>query len=353
MRSLWLAPLAFSLLVPSLPAQLHIGGGNGFNSAGNVSIHVVLPNQRSAGPYLMVRLLMEDSTGMVAGTSYTNDMGEVQFSGIVVGSYHVEVSGDGIQTTSSQTFDVDDRKMSQMQFVVVRRTEDSGPAPVSAHSPMVSATDLKAPPRAVKELDKANEAMAEQNWKKAKEHIDKALALDPGYATAYNNLGVLYAKTNDMTNEEQALKKCLSLDDHFGPALLNLAKLDIRQKDYPDAESLLLREVAVDPDDPGSLLLLADSQYMNRHFQAAIFNADKAHQVSPDHPSFVHYIAARAYQQENEQQLALQEFEQFLKEEPKGPRADHVRGDIARIEAAQQAAVHQQTATTQQRAPAQ
>jgi regulator of sirC expression with transglutaminase-like and TPR domain len=347
MRLLWLAALAFSVLVPDLHAQLHIGGTNGFNSAGNISIHVVLPNQRNAGPYLMVRLLMEDSAGMVAGTSYTNDAGEVEFSGIAVGTYHVEVSGDGIETTSSPTFDVDNRKMSQMQFVVVHRTEDSGPAPVSVHSAMVSATDLKAPPKALKELEKANEAMAEQNWKKAKEHIDKALALDPDYATAYNNLGVLYAKTNDLPNEEQALKKAISLDDHFIPALLNLAKLDIRQKDFPDAESLLLREVAVDPNNPESLLLLADAQYMNRHFQAAIFNADKAHSASPDHASFVHYIAARAYQQENEQQLALGEFEQFLKEEPKGPRADHVRADIARIESAQRAAAAHSQASAQ------
>jgi len=347
MRLLWLAPLSFTLLVTSLQAQLHIGGTTPFNSSGNVSIHVVLPNQRSAGPYLMVRLLMEDSTGMVAGTSYTNDTGEVEFSGIPVGSYHVEVSGDGVQTTSGRTFDVDNRKMSQIQFVVVQRTADSGPAPLSVHSAMVSATDLKAPPKALKELDKANEAMAEQNWKKAREHIDKALALDPDYATAYNNLGVLYAKTNDLSNEEQALNKALSLDDHFAPALLNLAKLDIRQKDFPDAESLLLREVAVDPENTESLLLLADAQYMNRHFQAAIFNADKAHSISPDHASFVHYIAARAYQQEGEQQLALGEFEQFLKEEPKGPRADHVRGDIAAIEKAQRAATAHQQASAQ------
>lgn len=347
MRWLLLAPLAASLLIANLQAQLHIGGSGGINTSGNVSIHVVLPNQRSAGPYLVVRLLMEESTGMSAGTSYTNDMGEVEFSGVAVGTYHIEVSGDGIQTTNSPTFEVDDRKMSQMQFVVVHRTEDGGPAPLSVHSAMVSATDLKAPPKAVKELDKANEAMTEQNWKKAKEHIDKALVLYPQYATAYNNLGVLYAKTNDLTNEEQALKKAISLDDHFAPALLNLAKLDIRQKDFPDAESLLLRDIAVDPDNTESLLLLADSQYMNRHFQAAIFNADKAHSVSPEHASFVHYIAARAYQQENEQQLALGEFQQFLKEEPKGPRADHVRGDIARIESAQRAAAAHQQATAQ------
>ena len=90
-------------------------------------------------------------------------------------------------------------------------------------------------------------------------------------------------------------------------------------------------------ENPESLLLLADSQYMNRHFDAAIATADKAHTSSHEHASFVHYIAARAYQQENKQPQALAEFQLFLKEEPKGPRADHVRGDIAKIEQATQA----------------
>ena len=62
------------------------------------------------------------------------------------------------------------------------------------------------------------------------------------------------------------------------------------------------------------------------------------HAAAQEHPSFVHYIAARAYQQENRQPEALAEFQRFLQEEPKGPRADHVRGDIAKIEANSQRA---------------
>jgi len=52
----------------------------------------------------------------------------------------------------------------------------------------------------------------------------------------------------------------------------------------------------------------------------------------------VHYIAARAYQQQNQQQRALAEFQTFLLEEPKGPRADHVRADVAKIQSVNQEA---------------
>ncbi len=333
----WLVPFVVSLIIPSVQAQLRGGFGGAAAGVGNVHVHIVLANDRNAGPYLLVRL-MSGSSDAVVGTSFTNDIGQVDFIGVPVGDYHVQVSGDGIQTTSSDTFEVDNRKVSQAQYVTVRKIEDTGPKPVSTHSNMVSAADLKIPSKARKEVDKANESMAEQNWKKGLEHLNKALAIAPDYATAYNNLGVLYARTNDMPHEEEALKKAISIDDHFAPAFLNFAKLCLQQKNFPQAESLLQKEVSMDANNAEALMLLADAEYMNRHFDAAIVSAHASHAAAQEHPSFVHYIAARAYQQENRQQEALTEFQMFLKEEPKGPRADHVRGDIAKLQQATQAA---------------
>jgi tetratricopeptide (TPR) repeat protein len=330
-----IAPVVVSLLLTCAQAQLR--GGNGQNTTGNVHVHIILSNDRNAGPYLKV-CLMEGSVDQVIGTSYTNDIGEVDFLSVPMGQYHVEVSGDGVETTISPTFDVDNRKVTQSQYVTVRQVAETGPKPLSSHSTMVSASDLNVPQKARKEVDKANEAMAEQNWKKAQEHLEKALAIAPQYATAYNNLGVLYAKTNDIPHEEEALKKAIAADDHFAPAFVNYGKMCILQKNFPLAETLLQKAVTVEPGNVESLMLLADAEYMNRHFDAAIVSARQAHSSEKEHPSFVHYIAARSYQQEGHQQEALAEFQVFLVEEPKGPRADHVRGDIAKIEANSQRA---------------
>lgn len=329
-----LAAVLISFLVTPLQAQI-FGGMKGA-SAGNVHVHVVYGNDRNAGPFLTVKLLEGSSDAMV-GVSFTNDIGQAEFIGVPVGNYHVHISGEGIEATDSPTFEVDNRKMTQAQYITVRQVEDSGPKPVSAHS-TVSVAELNVPDKARKEVDKANEAMAEQNYKKALEHLNKAIALAPQYATAFNNLGVLYARMNDLPHEEEALKKAVTADDHFAPALVNYGKLSMQQKNFPQAETLLEKAAGVEPSNVETLMLLADTQYMNRHFDAAISSAQQAHTASHEHASFVHYIAARAYQQENHQQQALAEFEMFLKEEPKGPRADHVRGDIAKIEATTQRA---------------
>jgi tetratricopeptide (TPR) repeat protein len=326
----WLAPvIVVFLLLTSVRAQI-FGGMRGSN-VGNVHIHVVYDNDRNAGPYLQVRL-MSGSTAESLGTTYTNDIGQADFTGVPVGDYHVEVSGDGIESTASPTFEVDNRKVTQAQYVTVRHLVDAGPKPVSAHSTMVSAAELNVPDKARKEVDKGNESMAMHNWNKAEEHLNKAIALAPQYVIPYNNLAVLYAKMNDLAREEEALKKATSMDDHFAPALVNYGKLSLGQKNFPLAETLLEKAVRVEPANGESLMLLADAQYMNRHFDAAIVSAHQAHTAAPnEHPSFVHYIAARAYQQEGKQAEALAEFQLFLQEEPKGPRADHVRNDIAKI----------------------
>ena len=331
----WLVPFMVSLVITCVHAQLRGGGPGG---SGNVHVHVVLSNDRNAGPFLKV-CLMEGSVDQVVGTTYTNDIGEADFIGVPMGDYHVRISGDGVETTDSSTFEVDQRKVTQAQYVAVRQLAESGPKPLSSHSTMVSASDLHVPPKARKEVDKANQSMAEQNWKKALEHLNNAIAIAPQYATAYNNLGVLYAKTNDLPHEEEALKKAIAADDHFAPAFVNYGKLCLLQKNFPQAETLLQKAVSVEPDNAECLMLLADAEYMNRHFDAAIVSARQAHSSDKEHPSFVHYIAARSYQQENRQQDALAEFRLFLVEEPKGPRADHVRGDIAKIEANGQRAI--------------
>jgi tetratricopeptide (TPR) repeat protein len=327
----WLAPVLFSLLIPHASAQRGASGGAVQISVGSVHIHVVYADDRRAASNLLVRLMQGPSSTPVQ-TTYTNDAGKADFWNIPVGNYHVVVSGDGIQTTDSAMFEVDARQVSQAQYVTVRPIEAAGPKATGSRSGTVSASDLNVPSKARKELDKANEAMARQEWSKAVDLLNKAIAIYPQYVGAYNNLGVVYSRMNDAAHEQEALQKAISLDEHFAPACENLAKLYLRQKDFSQAETLLGKALSVDPNNSQNLTLMADTQYMERHYDAAIATAQKAHGLSGEHPSVVHYIAGKAYEQEKRKDQALAEFQMFLKEEPSGPRADHVRGDIVKMQ---------------------
>lgn len=331
----WLIPFLFCLLIPHTQAQTRSRTGSTSLSTGNLHVHVVDADDRRAAKNLLVQLMQGPSSTPVQ-TTYTNDAGKADFWNIPVGDYHVVVSGEGIQTTDSTMFEVDARQVSQSQYVTVRQIDASGPKPANPKSGTVSAADLNAPSKARKELDKANEAMARQEWSKAAELLNKAIAIYPQYVGAYNNLGVVYGRMNDMAREQEALQKAISLDEHFAPACGNLAKLYLQQKKFSEAEGLLGKALSVEPNNGQDLILLADTQYMERHYDAAIATAQRAHSLPNEPHSVAHYIAGMAYEQENRKQQALAEFQIFLSEEPAGPRAEHVRSDIAKMQSSAQ-----------------
>jgi len=59
------------------------------------------------------------------------------------------------------------------------------------------------------------------------------------------------------------------------------------------------------------------------------------HAIPHQNLAVVHYIAARAFERENRLQEALAELQIFLTEESSGPRADHVREEIAKLKSGQ------------------
>ncbi|HXM24062.1 MAG TPA: tetratricopeptide repeat protein [Terriglobales bacterium] len=315
------------LLVPCAPAQF------ASPNAGNVKVRITFTNDRGCEVQAHIRLMGGAGTTQVA-EGFANDNCSIEFAGVVPGNYHVLVSGEGIVATDSGVFEVDSRKGAQSVDVEVKRAGEADPVrPRTPNSPTVSAGDLNIPEGARKEFDKASDLMAKENWKKAMERLDKALALYPKYAAAYNNLGVIYGKLGDRAREREALQKAVSLNDHFAPAYANLAKMAIVDRNFPEAESLLNKATAANPEDSQTLVLLANVELLDQHYDEAIANCRKVHSMVHDSQALVHYIAARALEHENRPVDAVAEFQTFLKEEPSGPRAEAVRKEMAGLQA--------------------
>jgi Flp pilus assembly protein TadD len=312
-------------LSPHAPAQF---GGQG--QTGNIRVRLVFENGRRCNIRAHVVLMTGASTSPVAD-AYTDADCMVGFDNLTVGSYHMAISGEGIQDTDSGLFDVDNRKVSQFEFITVKPKESETASSVNA-GPTVASVDLNIPKKARKEFEKANELIARQDWNHAKDELIKAVALYPQYADAYNNLGVVYARLGDFTQERKVLQKAVALNEHLSSAFVNLGKMDIRERNFPDAETQLAKAAAIDANDPETLMLLANVELMNRHFDAAIAHCHQVHSLPHDSQTLVHYIAARALEHENRLQDAANEFHTFLQEEPSGPRADAVRKELSALQ---------------------
>lgn len=296
---------------------------------GNVHVHVVYQSDRPALPRLRV-VLMNGSGSTPVSESFTNEEGRAEFTHIPVGMYHVIVIGEGIEDGDSGMFEVDRRKTSQDLFVSVHSSATSS-TPSAGGPVSVAAVDLKLPANARKEFDHASKAIADQDWPKALQRLNRAIALYPQYAAAYNNLGVVYGRTNDPKREREALEKAVSLDDHFLAASVNLAKLCLREHNSAQAEKLLENSLQVETASAETLTLLAEAQLLSGHFDEAITTAHNVHSMPHQNFAVVHYIAARSLEHQNRFKDALDELQVFLIEEPIGARADHVRQEVVKL----------------------
>jgi tetratricopeptide (TPR) repeat protein len=320
-------PLAL-LLLPLL--SMSVSPAAAELQTGDVKVYVTYPDDRAATEQIKIDLI--SGANQVAET-FTNDHGQAQFFGVPIGNYRVQAGGEGIQTTESEMFEVDARKGSQSIFVRVRPTaENGGTKKTSGANATVSASDLKLSKKASQEFDKATKLIARQEWQKAIDQLNKALALYPAYAEAYTNLGVVYSRLGDAGKEREALEKAIAANDHFPPALVNLARMEMKEHNFATAEAHLNQAAAADPTDPRTLALLAQAQLLDHHYEEAIASAGKVHAMSHGAFALVHYVAARAWERLNRLPDAVRELKLFLTEEPSGEHATSARQEMAAIE---------------------
>jgi Flp pilus assembly protein TadD len=321
--------LSLITLSPLCSFGLQFGNSSG-RDVGNLRVRVTDTNDRPLGIQAHVQLIGTGSASVV-DEGYCNNEGMIAFSSVPVGSYHLIVSGDGLEQTDSGFFEVDERKTTQMEFVRVKRTANADDDALGAGN-KIAVRDLNIPESASKEFDQATKALNHQDWKKAVTYLNRAVAIYPKYVEAYTNLGAAYEHLRDAVHEREALTKAIGLDANFAPALMNLGMLSMIERKYAESEDELSRASAADATNPQILMLLAQAQLLNRHFDQAIASTEKLHAL-PHHEKYAkaHYIAARAFEHENRANDAANQLEEFLSEQPNGPMADAVRKELANL----------------------
>lgn len=321
-----LATLLALLLACASPLFAQFGSNSG--DVGNIRVYVEFEDAHPAGLQFRVRLMNGASSTQIA-EAFTSDRGTVEFSRVPIGEYHVLVTGEGIKEADSGEFEVDRRKATQSVFVTVHRMANSD-APQGLSS--VSASELGIPEKARKEADRAGKAMGAQDWSRAMQHWQRAIELYPDYAAAYNGLGVVYGRLDQVDLEKEAFRRAIAADTRFAAPYVNLAKLNLREQHAPEAETLLQKATEAEPNNPETMTLLAQAELLNAHFDAAIKTAHDVHALQHPNLAVVHYIAARAMERSSRPQDAVAELQVFLTEEPSGSRADRVREELAQLQ---------------------
>ena len=145
--------------------------------------------------------------------------------------------------------------------------------------------------------------------------LEKAVALDPGMADAWNQLGSEQAATGDFEKAGAAFRNALRIEPDMPDAQGNLAHLLAAQRRFPEAEYYFARAIRLKPDDAGMRVNYAVTLAALNKFPEATAQAQAAVKTDPKSPD-AHNFLGSLLAQANNRDAALKEFEEAVRLRP-------------------------------------
>ncbi|MCV3241825.1 adenylate/guanylate cyclase domain-containing protein [Mesorhizobium sp. ZC-5] len=135
--------------------------------------------------------------------------------------------------------------------------------------------------------------------------LQRALELDPGYATARANLGLTYiadavqgisgrATKADIETGLSEVRQAIRLDPNLAIGYQALSFGLAASADYEGAMQAARRAVELNPNDPDSMMALAKAQVRFGDYADAVANAERARRLHPLAPEYYTYVHGQA-----------------------------------------------------------
>lgn len=186
--------------------------------------------------------------------------------------------------------------------------------------------------------NRAAESLVRGDLAQAYAYAREALMQDPGYASAYNTLGVIYRRHGLHEHAERAWRQALAIDAQHAPTLTNLAHAYETSDRAAQAAPLrgLLARLDADPpfeqfDLGRAALARGDAAAARRHFERAL-------KREPDYHEF-HFQLAIALAQLGDFDAARQHLETARRNSPTRRDQALYAGKLLRLKA-QESALH-------------
>lgn len=198
-----------------------------FASSGRITLQI----QDAAGTPFFEGAAIKLLTAQIATTlSTTSDQaGKAQFTSLPVGQYVLEITAPGYRTVQEQVLISGSQKDQNLTVALV-------PAAVGAK---VKVGSVSASPKAVKESERALQALQVNRLAEAQQHLSRALAFDPTFADGNYLMGLLLLRQKDFPKAAAYLQKTLSLSPDHTAAQLALGEAQYLARDYSNSTASL------------------------------------------------------------------------------------------------------------------
>jgi len=280
---------------------------------------------KSNAPAENVQVRLEAYIGGHIADVQTDRSGKFAFTGLGREEYDLIVTAAGYQPTKEHV----DLQTVLTAFVQIQLLPEAHSRDTNAGTSNVRISDS-----ARKEYDKARSTLDKpQKVQETVSHLEKAIALSPGFADAQLLLGTVYMDARQWEKAEAPLQEALKTKPESVPTLLALGELYLHDQKYTEAEATLTRALGLDDNSFRGHLTLARVNFATGKLDKAGPEVDRAIHLNPDFPE-AHLLAGNIRFKSRQADKALPFFETYLKLQPNGPYANETRELVAKIKKA-------------------
>ena len=191
--------------------------------------------------------------------------------------------------------------------------------------------------KALKEIIKAKEAVAERDTDKATKHFQKAIEIEPKFAEAHYNLGILLRQEGKIDVAVEHFIKSIEYQANYGLALFSLGETLHAQKKYSQSNLYLGRYLEVTGAEENKTVAeahyLIGTNYFNlKKAKRAILHLSKAIELEPRiHPN-AYIFLANSYVIERDGRNAIKNYIKFTELYPNAPNIQQVKTILEKLE---------------------
>jgi hypothetical protein len=238
----------------------------------------------------------------VVDRSSVNGTGEFSFVAVPQGIYSVRIAartgailGESIAGASG--------------MVRIEIHSASKPNPLAGSVISLAELKHKVPRNALKEAEQANKALKKRDMKSLILHLQKAIALDPGFVAARRNLANAFLTTHQYVYAADAYRELLALDAHSVVGYMGLSTAYMSIQKVREAEEPARKAVELDNGSELAHYLLGCSlAAQGKDFREALSHLGKAFKTFPA----AHLIAARILALEGRKDEAKARIQEYL-----------------------------------------
>ena len=281
-----------------------------------------------AAPDRQYLIDLQTLNGTPIQTTRTLSFGNFSFRNVPGGRYFIHVNIEGFREVKQHVW-VTGQTWVDIALHEIPEVVETGGGLADPDRVDVKTLATPHPEEALEEYEKSLRDSAKGDTKRAIERLEKVLLLAPDFYEARNNLGVQYQKLGRFEDAESEFRRAHELDRNAAQPLINIGSLWLEQSDFQPALVVLREAARLEPRSPAALYYLGYALYKLSQLdeaESALIGA-----LELDQASATRLMLANVYVQQQKYDLAIEQLEAYLEENPGGEERDAVEQLRARL----------------------